>query len=158
MGFKPSFKVFVIRGERGTTSTDGTEPRLTFSTVTAAVDPSHRQEGRRNRGVRCGLQHWSSQPAGEPKPHRLVFGVVKIPPFTPSTTPIKEIKEIEDLESNQCTISILPKIKSPIRTTLTLEIESNGICVFFFFSIFFFLTFLTLSRRPLSLSLSHPHQ
>ena len=79
------------------------------------------------------------------------FWVVKIPPFTPNTTPIKEI---EDLESNQCTISILPKIRSPICMTLTLEIESNGICVFFFFLYIYFFTFLTLSRWPLSLSVS----
>uniref|UniRef100_A0A2N9EW27 Uncharacterized protein n=1 Tax=Fagus sylvatica TaxID=28930 RepID=A0A2N9EW27_FAGSY len=39
--------------------------------ATVAAGPRHRQGGPRNRLVRCGLRRWSSQPAGEPKLHRL---------------------------------------------------------------------------------------
>jgi hypothetical protein len=41
--------------------------------VTVVAGPHHRQGGPQNRLVKCSLRCWSSQPAEEPKPHRLVF-------------------------------------------------------------------------------------
>ena len=84
----------------------------------ANAGPSHRQGGPRNQLVLCGLRRWSSQPAGEPKPHRLVILFLKISPFTPNTTPIKEtegsrIQSVHDFP------------KSPIRFRTTLSNPRN---------------------------------
>jgi hypothetical protein len=55
------------------TPTAPTEPSRAapLPSTTAVAGPRHRQGGPRNRLVRCGLRHLGSQPAGEPKPHRL---------------------------------------------------------------------------------------
>ena len=61
--------------------------------VTANADPCHRQGGPHHRLVQCDLQHWSSQPAGESKPHQLVGFIFWNFPFYPQyKTPIKETK------------------------------------------------------------------
>ena len=86
--------------------------------ATADAGPPHRQGGPRNQLVLCGLRRWSSQPAGEPKPHRLVILFLKISLFTPNTTPIKEtegsrIQSVHDFP------------KSPIRFRTTLSNPRN---------------------------------